>query len=361
MKTETAAIAACPARRRRLASALLLFGLGLLIARAAATEISHTDYYDYSMKKLYIEKIVYEDGRVRILPASLDPKVTRFEFTVNGQPAPDGVIRLPRTLEPQRYDFHALIKPAGSGPEETVDFTLYPTQLYAKGGRLKEPSYVIIHKSTVAAHRPVYTYRAPVFSAADLAFARETWGALKTAAMSDLALAQAVERDIMLRLEPHRGIPSDAMNSASPRVQFERAMSGRDRVWCGNLALIYQFACVSLGLDARVIHTGAEYLPAGRHVKFLSLESHGTVEVYSRETGTWFWIDPTGYVLAATVDGEPLTLLQVVEAVGTPLENRIVVATFDVKENKRVELPLAQSPAAAFMRNYFRAGVRLKY
>jgi hypothetical protein len=46
---------------------------------------------------------------------------------------------------------------------------------------------------------------------------------------------------------------------------------------------------------------------------------------------------------------------------GTPLEDKIMVATFDAKEKRRVDLPLAQSPAAAFIKNYFRPGVRLKY
>jgi hypothetical protein len=356
----------CQASRERYGvrlgmAVLIVGGISLLFGRALASEISHSDYYDYSMKSFFIEKISLEADSLRIQAGSLDPKITNFEFTINGQPAPGGIVRLPQTIEPKRYDFHALIKPAGGGPEEEVDFSLYPTQLYAQGGRMKEPSYIIIHRSTVATHRPVYVYHAPAFSAADLAFARETWGGLRTAPMSDIALAQAIERDIILRLEPHRGIPSDVMNTSSPRVQFERAMSGRDRVWCGNLAAIFRFACASLGLDVRVIHTGAEYLPAGRHVKFLSLESHGTVEVFSRETKTWFWIDPTGYVLEATIDGAPLTLLQIVEGLGTPLEDRIMIATFDAKKNERVELPLAQSPAAAFMKNYFRPSVRLKY
>jgi hypothetical protein len=340
---------------------LIVGGICLLLGRGLASEISHSDYYDYSMKSFYIEKISLEADSLRIRAVSLDPRVTKFEFRINGQPAPAGVVQLPRTIEPKRYDFHALIKPAGGGPEEAVDFTLYPAILYAQGGRMKEPSYIIIHRSTVAAHRPIYVYRSPAFSAADLAFARETWGGLRTAAMTDIALAQAIERDIILRLEPHRGIPSDAMNTSSARVQFERALGGRDRVWCGNLAAIFQYACVSLGLETRVIHTGAEYLPAGRHAKFLSLESHGTVEVYSRETQTWVWIDPTGYVLEATVDGAPLTLLQIVEAMGTPLEARIKVETFDAKKSERAEFPLAQSTAAAFMKNYFRPSVRLKY
>ena len=49
-----------------------------------------------------------------------------------------------------------------------------------------------------------------------------------------------------------------------------------------------------------------------------------------------------------------LTLLQIVEGLGTPLEDKIMIATFDAKKNERVELPLVQSPAAVFMKNYFR-------
>jgi hypothetical protein len=352
-----------PGRRgpRRTALVLVSACLTLLTSLVRAAEVSHTDFYDFSMKKFYIERITFERGALRLRPVSLDPRISKFEFTINGRTEPEGLVRLPRNIEPKPYAFHVLVKPAGGETEETVDFTFYSDKLYSQNGRKKEPSYIIIHRATVATHRPAYVYRAPVFSPADLGFARQTWGHLKAAAAGDIALAQAIEQDVILRLERHRGIPSDAMNAASPRVQFERTLGGRDHVWCGDLALIFQYACVSLGLDARVIQTGAEPQRTARRVTFLSVESHATVEVYSRERRSWVWLDPTGYVLEATIDLVPLTLLQLVEALGTPLEDKITVATFDVKEKQRVELPLAQSPAAPFMRNYFRPGVRLKY
>jgi hypothetical protein len=348
-------------RRRRAARAVLWAGLALLVCRGTASEIAYTDNYDHAMKKFYIDKISLEENALRIYPVSLDPKIKKFEFMINGQPAPDGAAHLPGTIEPKSYAFHAVITPAGSDAGETVDFTFYPSKLYEQKGRMSEGNYIIIHRATVATHRPAYVYRALSFSTDDKAFARLTWGGLKTVPITDLALAQAIEEDIMLKLESHRGIPSDVMNVSSPRVQYDRALSGRDRVWCGDLAVIFQYACLSLGVDARVIHTGSNMMKVARRVRFLQTESHATVEVYSRETGTWVWIDPTGYVLAATLDGVPLTLLQIVEAMGTPLEDRIEVTTFDVKEKRRVTLPLAQSPAAGFMRNYFRSGVRLKF
>jgi hypothetical protein len=333
----------------------------LLSVRGFASDVSHTDHYDFSLKKFYIDKIGIEGDSLRIYPVSLDPKITKFEFTINGRPSADGAIRLPEPIEPKSYAFSALITPAGSATGETVDFTFYPAKLYEEKGRMSEGNYIIVHKATVATRKPSYVYQAPPFAPDDLAFARQTWGGLKTASMTDIALAQAIEEDIMLRLEAHRGIPSDVMNVSSPRVQYERAAGGQDRVWCGNLAAIFQYACLSLGIDARIIHTGSDMQPVGPEVKFLTTEHHGTVEVYSRETGSWAWIDPTGRVLAATIDGAPLTLLQIVEALGTPLEGKIRVTTFDVKEKRRLTLPLDQSPAAGFMRNYFRAGVLLKF
>jgi hypothetical protein len=333
----------------------------LLPVRGLASEISHTDHYDFSLKKFYIEKITLEGQALRILAVSLDPRVQGFEFEINGRASRDGLVPLPSNIEPKSYAFHALIKPAGGGTAETVDFTFYPAKLYEQKGRMSEGNYIIVHKATVATRKPSYIYQPPSFSAADLAFARQTWGGLKTGPQTDLALAQALAEDIMIKLEAHRGIPSDVMNVSSPRVQFERAAGGQDRVWCGNLAAIFQYACLSLGIDARVIHTGAEMQPVGPQVKFLTTENHGTVEVHSREAGSWVWVDPTGRVLAATLDGAPLTLLQIVEALGTPLEGKILVTTFDVKDKRRVTLPLDQSPAGGFMRNYFRSGVRLKF
>jgi len=336
-------------------------GLALLVGLGAASETAHSDFYDFTMKKFYIDKITFEDGSLRILPVSLDPAITKFEFVINGRPSADGTVRLPEPIEPKSYPFKAVITAAGSRAGETVDFTFYPAKLYEEKGRMSEGNYIIVNKATVATRKPSYIYLPPSFSAADVAFARQTWGSLKPLDSSSLTLAQAIEEDIMLRLEPHRGIPSDVMNISSPRVQFERAAGGQDRVWCGNLAAIFQYACLSLGVDARIIHTGSDMQPVAPQVKFLTTEHHGTVEVYSKETGSWAWIDPTGYVLAAEIDGAPLTLLQIVEAIGTPLEGKIMVTTFDIQEKRRVTLPLDQSPAAGFMRKYFRAGVLLKY
>jgi hypothetical protein len=184
---------------------------------------------------------------------------------------------------------------------------------------------------------------------------------LKAAHASDIALAQAIERELILALEKHRGIPSDAMDKSTPRTQYERALSGRDRVWCGNIATIFQYACVSLGVEARLIFTGSDPQPVANRTKFLSVENHATVEVYSRENEAWFWLDPTGYVLEAKIGGAPITLLQAVEALGTPLEPKIQVTTFDAAKKQSFILPLSESPPAAFMKNYFRPGVRLKF
>jgi hypothetical protein len=346
---------------RRGVAVIMAACVSLLLGRGYANEISHTDYYDFSLKKFYVEKITFEDDALRILAVSLDPKITKFEFMINGQASRDGLARLPLNIEPKSYAFHTLIKPAGRDAEETVDFTFYPAKLYEQKGRMSEGNYIIVHKATVATHKPSYVYQAPVFTAEDLTFARQTWGNLKTLHAGDVALAQAIEEDIVLRLEAHRGIPSDVMNTSSARIQFERAVGGVDRVWCGDIAVIFQYVCVSLGLEARVIHTGADMQQVAPGVRFLQTESHATVEVYSKETRSWVWLDPTGSVLEATVDGSPLTLLQLVDSLGTPLEDKIMVATFDAKEKRRVDLPLAQSPAAAFIKNYFRPGVRLKY
>ncbi len=335
--------------------------LCLLRLPCMSSETVYSDHYDFSLKKFYIDKIGIEGDSLRIYPVSLDPKLTEFKFTINGRPSADGTIRLPEPIESKSYAFKALITPSGSQTGETVEFTFYPAKLYEEKGRMSEGNYIIVHTSTVATRKPSYVYQAPSFTPDDLAFARQTWGGLKTARMTDIALAQAIEEDIMLRLEAHRGIPSDVMNVSSPRVQYERAAGGQDRVWCGNLAAIFQYACLSLGIDARIIHTGSDMQPVGPQVKFLTTEHHGTVEIYSRETGCWAWIDPTGRVLAATIDGAPLTLLQIVEALGTPLEDKIRVTTFDIKDKSRLTLPLDESPAAGFMKNYFRPGVLLKF
>jgi len=65
--------------------------------------------------------------------------------------------------------------------------------------------------------------------------------------------AREIAKAIIADLEEHRGIPSDEMKGLRPFQQYERALSGRDHVWCGNIAAIFSQACNSLGIPCRRI------------------------------------------------------------------------------------------------------------
>ena len=92
-----------------------------------------------------------------------------------------------------------------------------------------------------------------------------------------------------------------------------RAKKGQP-VWCGQAAMVFQQACLAVGLPARFIELGRPQNPA----------NHFTTEVYLREHGKWAVIDATplkAYDLYYTVDGVPQTALE--------MHNHVVRNTMD--------------------------------
>jgi hypothetical protein len=94
---------------------------------------------------------------------------------------------------------------------------------------------------------------------------------------------------------------------------FERAK--RDKWgWCGQAAMIFQQACMAIGMPARFIEPGREDTPA----------CHFTTEVYLREHGKWAVVDATPlpeYDVYYTVHGVPQSALE--------MHRRVVAQTMD--------------------------------
>jgi hypothetical protein len=83
---------------------------------------------------------------------------------------------------------------------------------------------------------------------------------------------------------------------------FERAKRGKWG-WCGQAAMIFQQACMAVGLPARFIEPGREDTPA----------CHFTTEVYLREHGKWAVVDATPlpeYDVYYSVHGVPQSALE---------------------------------------------------
>jgi hypothetical protein len=137
----------------------------------------------------------------------------------------------------------------------------------------------------------------------DIAFAQATWGGIIAPFGSPVQKAQALARALIDELEPHRGVPSDRMNT-SPFQQYQLAMSGQDHVWCVNIAAIFTYACNCLGIPARIPSVGRTYFTAPDYN--LVANGHATTEIFDATLNRWVWIDPTLYLVGMQGPGQRL-------------------------------------------------------
>ena len=94
------------------------------------------------------------------------------------------------------------------------------------------------------------------------------------------------------------GTPApDVFSDWSAVALLARAKQGQV-VWCGQAAMVFQQACLALGMPARFIELGIPQTPA----------CHFTTEVFLREQGKWAVVDATPlpeFAVYYMVDGVP--------------------------------------------------------
>jgi len=120
-------------------------------------------------------------------------------------------------------------------------------------------------------------------------------------AKTDLARALILKKWVVGALKFGRPAP-EVFSDWSAVALLERVKKGR-KVWCGQAAMVFQQACMAMGLPARFIELGIPSNPA----------CHFTTEVYLREHGKWAVIDATplrAYDVYYTVAGVPQSALE---------------------------------------------------
>lgn len=182
-----------------------------------------------------------------------------------------------------------------------IDVNYYPRELYAKAGQ-KAPGYVIVKKSDI----PIVSSRVSDWvcslpTAEDVQFARVTFGRRVEGGGTSLEKARRLARALLDDLQPHRGVPSDTMR-ASPFEQYRRAMSGKDFVWCGNLADIFIYSCACFDIPARMIKM-IHYWSKGEAYDLLMAEGHATTEIFDEALNRWVWIDLTFLMTGMELSG----------------------------------------------------------
>jgi transglutaminase-like putative cysteine protease len=238
----------------------------------------------------------------------------------------------------------------------------YPKELYAASGQTA-PNWVIVQNTDLALARTVVEdWIVDLPPEEDRAYAQERWGNLVEGRRSEYEKAQALARSLITALKPHAGVPSDLMRTSAPFQQFERAISGQDRVWCGNHAAIFSWACNALGVPARRIGMNHPYGSDGDH-NLLLAEGHSTTEVFDETLNRWVWIDLTFSVLGVHLaENGPVNMAELVQLLndGGRLQ-ALTVVEFDPASGEARRVAGTESGKKAALFHYFKRDQQFRY
>jgi hypothetical protein len=154
-------------------------------------------------------------------------------------------------------------------------------------------------------------------------------------AKTDIQRAAALKKWVAGALKfgtPAPGVFSDW----SAVALLARAKKGQV-VWCGQAAMVFQQACLAVGMSARFIELGTAQTPA----------CHFTTEVFLREQGKWAVVDATPlreYEVYYTLDGVPQSALDMHRHVVSGTMDKVV----EVHTDRSHKVGKKDSPAWTF-------------
>ncbi len=243
----------------------------------------------------------------------------------------------------------------------SIGLAYHPHELYA-AARHKAPSWMVVEDSDLAlCGSSVEDWIVEPSSSESRAYARKRWAEMVAPLRDDHARAEAIARELVRALRPHAGIPSSHMRDAAPFEQLVRAESGRDSVWCANYADIFSGACNALGIPVRKIDL--QYVWSSRDKVNLEIaEGHRTTELYDRGLDRWVWMDLTFGIWEADLDGEPLTMAELVQALNDERRRgRLRLLEFDPLRGVERFVTLEQSRNRKDLLKFFRGDQRYQY
>ncbi|RLE78633.1 MAG: hypothetical protein DRJ52_10095 [Thermoprotei archaeon] len=261
-----------------------------------------------------------------------------------------------KTDTPQHYEIK--IK-AVTDTKETefkkIKIGFYPREFYAKRGRTVEASWIIIEETEIP-YMPTSVEEWATYDVGeeDKKIISEKWGYLVKNVDNIYTAAKNIAKSIIKELEPHRGIPSDAMEDLNPLKQYFRAVNGEDKVWCSNIAEIYSYICCALNIPCRTIIV-RNLLYRDEEKGLLLSPAHTTTEVFCRDLNKWIWIDPTQYTLGVLDSEEnPLNLIELYWYLSYLKDySRLKIIEYDVKEDKEKIILFKESQRAKSVLYYF--------
>ena len=314
------------------------------------------------------------------IKVTLEPQVRGFSHLVyafdDGPPkeSRDRKIKILFRETPAREPQHSTLKVKAvlRDGSETRTYTMvvgyYPSAIYAARGRTS-PSWVIIQESDLHLHQGrVEDWITEDPTHEERSYARKRWGRLIADASSDYEAAKSLAKAIIDDLEPYRGIPSDEMSGLTPFQQYERTIAGKDRVWCGNIAAIFSYACNALGIPCRRIGMNRPWPPEGgidedAGYRILLAEGHSTTEVFSESLNQWVWMDPTFRILGAYLDNlGPINMVELYLHLNEPNRaERLRLLEYDSHLKEEQLVPLNESKNKSPLTKYFKRDQVFRY
>ena len=295
---------------------------------------------------------------------------SRFEYAAGEapfQPSTDNAVVV-RFIDNHRPDVQKsttrIRAKDGSGRlsrEYKIDINFYPRELYAASGQTA-PGYVIVQESDISmAGSRVEDWIIDRPTSDDIAFARQTWGQALARRLTPVEKARQLAREILGSMQSHRGIPSDLMKT-TPFEQYRRAVSGKDRVWCGNLAEIFVHACSAFGIPARFIHLH-RFLSEGNGYSLMLAEGHSTTEIFDESLNRWVWIDLTFSMLGMELAGYgPVNMAELQRYLNDPVLGKGLRAiVYDPQAGSEKTVPALESASRNALFNYFKRDQVFRY
>lgn len=296
-------------------------------------------------------------------PSQLPPMEVAGSGTVVADAAANAIsISFQDSNVPEELD-SAITFLSGDGTSRTTfGLSFTNTARLAQQGRAGPASLVVTEMGMPPAVAQVEDWVADPPTAADVAFAQATWGAVVSGFDAPVEKAQALARAIIDTLEGHRGVPSDRMNYSHPFVQYQLALSGHEVVWCSNIAAILSLASRSLGIPARIIAMG-RYQSLGADYNLLTADGHASTEIFDDIANKWIWIDATFYVLGArSADGRPLNAAEFLRDMTDPGRiGALQVTDYDPASRSAATSPVAQSRQLPSLKRFFKKTTSLSY
>lgn len=213
----------------------------------------------------------------------------------------------------RKHTYEVRSKDTGEPGEVSFTFTIdyCPTEVYAAAGQTHPDDNYHISDISIPVWRNE-THSLDAWCGWDLdrdelAQAAELVSDVRQEGMSTLALIDALGKRLLDKLDDKRGIPTDAIQQATPLETYRMALEGQSGIWCSNFASIYYLFANAVGIRTRKVSVGGM-------LGIVKYSGHGFCESYIPEQDRWANVDINSRMFAITDrDGQVMNTIDLSE------------------------------------------------